>query len=114
MNEQFSTYKIAKKLKELGFNGPCIGWFDIEGNFFFVNNPQKPINKQDLYYYQDCLAPLWQQVIDWLLTKKIFVRPSYGVASVYYTVYEINTDGKKRLFSKETKTEAILQALELI
>lgn len=28
MKDQFVTYEIARRLKELGFNGPCIGAYD--------------------------------------------------------------------------------------
>lgn len=75
MKNQFVTYEIALKLKELGFDEPCLSyWFTVKGN-----NPQ--ISKNDIYFngyknYHDgnTIAPLWQQVIDWLETKGYYIN----------------------------------------
>ena len=64
MQEQFCTYEISLKLKELGFNEECLGYYHVnEGYtkgyaFCYSENTRT----------SDCsvLAPLWQQVIDWL------------------------------------------------
>ena len=67
MKEQFVTYEIALKLKELGFDEECLTAFSddkyhdllhlcenhTEGNFTI-----------ELFQY-GIKAPLWQQVIDW-------------------------------------------------
>ena len=71
MKEQFVTYEIALKLKELGFDDPCLAYFSndkyhdlhhscenvMEGNFV-INN------------YNELKTPLWQQVIDWFRDEK--------------------------------------------
>ena len=70
MEEQFVTYEIALKLKELGFDEECFGYWRDE-------NKPCPITMCKFttkYDFDDdinfpkfkCLAPLWQQVIDWL------------------------------------------------
>ena len=58
MKEQFVTYEIALKLKELGFDEECFGWYGSQG---ILNQ------KYDLE--NTTLAPLWQQVIDWFREK---------------------------------------------
>ena len=66
MKEQFVTYEIALKLKELGFDEPCFGYFP-------------PLKKELTIWYNSeitnngefILAPLWQQVIDWLRLKHL-------------------------------------------
>ena len=73
MKEQFVPYDLALKIKEKGFDDPCLAGyllnkdgitsligcgalrFDTDG---FVNP-----------YSEILPAPLWQQVIDWLLKK---------------------------------------------
>lgn len=66
MEKQFATYEIAKRLKELGFNEPCLGLFDANKTFFI-----KEITQSDSeIYFGGYSAPLWQQVIDWLREKK--------------------------------------------
>jgi hypothetical protein len=64
MKDQFVTYHLAFKLKELGFKEACFGIFfnsDPMGwQFGFTPfQPQGP----DI-----CSAPLWQQAIDFLHT----------------------------------------------
>lgn len=61
--EQFATYKIAMKLKEKGFDEPCFGQFTSYHKKLLVGDllDYTKINKE-----LECLAPLWQQVIDWL------------------------------------------------
>ena len=67
MKEEFATYEIALKLKELGFNEECLGYYHVnEGYtkgyaFCYSENTRT----------SDCsvLAPLWQQVIDWFREK---------------------------------------------
>lgn len=61
MNDQFVTYEIAKRLKELGFNDNCIGWF-TENGLLKIYDYQIKVSSYTK-------APLWQQAIDWLRTK---------------------------------------------
>jgi hypothetical protein len=76
MKEQFVPYEIALKLKEKGFDEPCLGYYTqytgIEENAFSIySNPIKnsDINTPEWYTGKDCAAPLWQQVIGWLREK---------------------------------------------
>ena len=88
MEEQFVTYEIALKLKELGFNKPCLASYytDDERNYakdgtydcrqkisssidfdpFKEEFDNFYINSNETYYVS---APLWQQVIDWFREK---------------------------------------------
>ena len=66
MKEQFVTYEIALKLKELGFNESCLGYYTITNKGLLY-----PYNMYEYIYRKDflCAAPLWQQVIDWFRDK---------------------------------------------
>lgn len=69
MQKQFVTYEIALKLKELGFDEECLGWF-------WGKTPVLEIGRTtlDALINPAILAPLWQQAIDWLREKhSIFV-----------------------------------------
>ena len=81
MEEQFITYEIALKLKELGFDEKCMasyytydiknfskGKYDYRGKFEFdySTEDQYIVNSNETYYVS---APLWQQVIDWFLSQ---------------------------------------------
>jgi len=64
MKEQFVTYEIALKLKELGFNKQCLGYFKLNGmeqHYYILGDMHNSGNNQ--------LAPLWQQAIDFILTQ---------------------------------------------
>lgn len=62
MEEQFVTYEIALKLKELGFNKDCFGFYD--GEVLWIKSTSKDkINESNI------LAPLWQQAFDWFRTE---------------------------------------------
>lgn len=63
MEKQFVTYEIALKLKKLGFNEECFGFYlpDKTLNYNWDKNPE-------LYVFAT-LAPLWQQAIDFFREK---------------------------------------------
>lgn len=70
ISNQFISYKIALALKELGFDEPCFSYFTILGKFANdISNPRKYNSEFERGSYIS--APLWQQVIDWLLGENI-------------------------------------------
>ncbi len=74
MNHLFVSYEIAMQLKEQGFNDPCFA-------VYYANSKQFPIelevrtnndlNSKFIKAKADrlCVAPLYQQVIDWFREK---------------------------------------------
>lgn len=84
MKEQFVTYEIALALKELGFDEPCLTTFDEDGRLqsiynidesstydeeFMDDTPDKLYCSKRSVYSDYAIAPLWQQVEDWLREK---------------------------------------------
>ena len=68
MKKQFVTYEIALKLKELGFDEECLGYYTINNKgLLYPYNKSKYINRKDFL----CVAPLYQQIIDWLREKHL-------------------------------------------
>lgn len=71
----FVTFEIAKKLKENGFDYPCISHYDI-------NKELKVAMREPIFWHSDVLsytdAPTISQVMKWLREeKKIYVGISY-------------------------------------
>lgn len=74
LKEQFTTYEIALRLKELNFNEDCFGNYvshlnsdNIDLNIIKSNhNSGKYVTIPEDFYTD---APLWQQVIDWFRDK---------------------------------------------
>jgi len=60
MEKQFVPYEQALKLKELGFDDECFGFYTELGNIVIKEN----VKKQDCTTNK-CIAPIWQQVFDW-------------------------------------------------
>lgn len=129
MKKEFVTYKIALKLKELGFNEECFGFYktslndtDPELNIIVCNyNSGKYITIPE-EFHED--APLWQQAID-------FFREKYDIhVSVpnYYDGWKIDIRGFKQNINLgyqskpglclenyyDAREEAILKAIELV
>lgn len=74
MEEYFVTLEIAKQLKELGFNLPCLGSFELINNKFKLCMVGQPNDYQinttedfkDDFDENSLFAPMWEQVFDWL------------------------------------------------
>ena len=67
MKEEFVTYEIALKLKELGFNEECFGYYHVNEGYIKGYAFCYSENSSNSDY--SILAPLWQQVIDWFREK---------------------------------------------
>ena len=64
IEEQFVTYEIAIKLKQLGFNEVCLAhWI---GDNLVISYTQSSFSLKN---NSTVLAPLWQQAFDWFREK---------------------------------------------
>jgi hypothetical protein len=70
MNKEFIPYKLALKLKELGFEEPCFGYWKMSD--WLIEEK----TRTDGYTHADqlCSAPLYQQVVEWLRQKGIIIE----------------------------------------
>ena len=63
----FVTFELAKKLKEKGFNYPCIAHYDI-------NKELRVVIREPIFWHSDVLsyidAPTISQVLKWLRYEK--------------------------------------------
>lgn len=60
LKDQFVPYELALKLKGLGFDEKCFGWFNYNQEIQYAPS----VVKIDLHN-DYTLAPLWQQAFDW-------------------------------------------------
>ena len=125
MKEQFVTYEIALKLKELGFDEECFGRY--EGTDYYLEKwngvKLEPTHttSQNTFSWQLASTPLWQQVIDWFREKHniwIQIEMQY-YDGITYTYTIIQNNGKviksEEEFHEyyEAREQAILKAIEL-
>jgi hypothetical protein len=129
MEKQFVTYEIALKLKELGFDEPCLTYFhndnenitDRTYHLFEYFSPI-PITTQQLQSnkgMENCIAaPLWQQVIDWFIEKySIYIDIFRGEFGWHYAIKRKNKDTiwANCLESfQSVREQSILKAITLI
>lgn len=138
MKEQFVTYEIALKLKELGFNEECLAAFsdDEYHDLLHLCENQTGGNFTIESFKYGTRAPLWQQAIDWFRVKykiniEIIWLPNvskYGivVSDINY-VPKLNDGNTNFIHGKdvtnnfvkfdmyeEAREQAILKAIELI
>jgi hypothetical protein len=115
MEKEFVTYELAIKLKELGFDEPCFGFYDdISKDFYQIhshassNNDVKNITK----------APTWQSAFRWFREKYVlhsFIDCKWKNIGWEYELVDLNkmetisTIGK---YGYNTPEEAELACLE--
>jgi hypothetical protein len=95
MKEQFVSFEIAKSLKDLGFNEPCLAYYQLS-----FEEEKEPFTSTELNYFRErydnnnfrlerhpsagkqaiCTAPLWQQAFD-------FIESKYAIGLHPYPVY---------------------------
>lgn len=122
MKEQFVSYEIALKLKELGFDEPCFGLYKNE--ILYRDYETFQWNE-----FSNCIkAPLWQQVEQFLRNKYNLIilyntTPSFD--SIYPSKYQSAihapfnpfkwTTGKYYIGDtfEDAREQAIIKAIEL-
>ena len=119
MEKEFVTYEIALALKELGFDEPCFGYYGIENelNFEISCNLDHNLTRRNFM-----TAPLWQQVIDWLDSKNIFIDITYHKSGKFYVSVNNECDipitndlaFKKYDSRNQACEQAILKVIEII
>jgi hypothetical protein len=127
MKEQFVTYEIALKLKELGFDEECLGYYHINQNY----SNGYSFTMGDDTRTSDCTvkAPLWQQTLRWFREKhdlhiNVITRyhELYNKRYWQFTIFRISQPNNNRVeesdfmydtFDKNIK-QSILKAIELV
>ena len=136
MKEQFVSYEIALKLKELGFDECCLAVY-FKDKFQLIKGFN--INNVDLHVANEMdaiLAPLWSQVIDWfLINYNIWIIVDTSLIKFYkddelqppkfqFIIEDLNNRDADYMFHsadedlfyfdyKEAREQAILKAIEL-
>ena len=128
MENQFVTYEIALKLKELGFNDECLASYHNTKIIGYEKESWLVLNEDSDQFLEStfiCKAPLRQQIIDWFREKQnicINIEPiTFDDEPTY--IFEIINLKNGRLLNNisnsftdtnEALEQAILEALELI
>jgi len=99
MKDQYVPYNVAKRLKDLGFEEPCIFAYDeVPMACTMSESPFEPLNYNSPSGGGYVSAPLWQQVTAWLRDKKqinIYVGFRINVKKWDGHYYDMNLTGKE-------------------
>lgn len=129
MEKQFVTYEIALKLKELGFNEPCIAKYcrynpsdDIklfpQSQNFFKGDGFEYCKNNEYKKEEKTAAPLWQQCLDWLREKhRIEIElPKHQLGYLVHIYKDLCLEYQGDYYIKYYKTRevAILKCIELL
>ena len=81
MNKEFVPYELAVKLKELGFDEPCFGYYD-NGVFIFWYD-----SKQETELLLNCTASTFSQAFRWFRKKYMLVGvPTHQSYDIWNTI----------------------------
>jgi len=76
MENEFVTYEIALRMKQLGFDEPCFGWYADETHLSIRPQYIQPNDPNNVYNW--CLAPTFSQAFRWFREKYgLWFRPDY-------------------------------------
>ena len=83
MEKEFVPYELAVKLKQLGFDEPCLG------RWLVITEWEKPTgevrlqigSKVENYSKNQCAAPLYQQAFRWFREK--YPELDFGVGKIH-------------------------------
>ena len=116
MKNEFIPYEQSLELKELGFDEPCIAFYEPGNKQVQVVGVEQRYNNPELLRMEDFCAPLYQQAFRWFREKHGLVGIiKFGTNDFTYNVY--NEDGmglltKESLNFNSTYEEAELACLK--
>ena len=132
MEKEFVPYELAVKLKAIGFDEPCFGWFRstripsnfteyfLETEFGMSESPSDWVNSN--FLDKACSAPLYQQAFRWFREKYGLRIRNYGSInysgelSEYFEIFKYGYGTSDKSLSIEigalTYEEAELDCLE--
>ena len=141
MKKEFVTYEIALKLKELGFDEECLGfWYVSQINNSCIELRYgmcifKSTSIELSKYPKNVLAPLYQQVVDWFREKHnihIEIELTDNTMQFYYQYCIVDSKNREchdedmidqatRIYNynerfntyEEAREQAILKTIEL-
>jgi len=80
IRNEFVTYEIALRMKQLEFDEPCFGWYEHNSNFYYCYqeglvppSPSKKLIKGAVK------APTFQQAFRWFRDKYPEINPTYNL-----------------------------------
>tara|TARA_R110000868_G_C10832225_1_gene759450 strand:- start:186 stop:488 length:303 start_codon:yes stop_codon:yes gene_type:complete len=95
MEREFIPYEQAVELKELGFDEPCLAWYEIDGSVLRPNGTKVMLESTQTNSNSDMVsAPLYQQAFRWL-NEKLNTKGIMPISDPEYRLRMLNNLIKK-------------------
>jgi len=97
MNNEFVTYEQALQLKELGFDEPCFGYYNVSNQELIEDLSNNRTGNDDSRWAS---APLYQQAFRWFRENYILdsiVQPTYST-KYQYRIFNVETKSKVQVY----------------
>lgn len=109
MKKNFVPFKLSLRLKEFGFKDKCFGYYDLKGN---LNIEVADFNEN---YTDWVLAPLWQQVEEFMRKKGfLFDISTVNIEGTRY-LYHINLIWRDyKLSYKKARKHLFKEMIEML
>jgi hypothetical protein len=113
MEKEFVPYELALRMKTLGFDEPCFGYFTSPKELII----QQPKDKNGVYVY---FAPTYSQAFRWFREKhnlKSFIQPIPDDVDTYIFAYgtkEIEHDDLDYLTHEEAEIACLIKLIEIV
>jgi len=110
MEKEFVPYEQALALKELGFDEPCIAFYEPGNNQVLVVGAEQRYNNPELLRIKDFCAPLYQQAFRWF-REKYNLKKDYGVFPHHTIIFNYILNGGNE---KEAELECLKKLIEIV
>jgi hypothetical protein len=105
MTKEFVPFELAVKLKQIGFDEPCLDFYDDNQELFYNHE-----NKEKIHIGDSVKAPLFQQAFRWF-REKYDLHSLIGIypnTKEWYSSYQdLNWSGKETLDFNKTEDRSI-------
>jgi hypothetical protein len=78
MEKEFVSYKLAVKLKELGFDEPCIAFYEPDNTEVMFVGVLQRYNNPSLLHVKDFCAPTFSQTFRWFRKNYTHIKFNFG------------------------------------
>ncbi len=115
MEKEFLSYERALKLKKLGFDKPCFGYYQSTKLKLQLPLIKSETQVQNYMLEEDCSAPTFQQAFSWFREKydlHYLLMPHYSFEGEPTVNYYIAQAGPTPFIQVKTFEEAELACLD--
>lgn len=111
LKDIFVPYKIAVQLKEIGFDEPCIGYYEKDNPNVRLNEKTGTIKHNSLLIYIS--APTWEQVFKWFREKNYQSSIVFNLGGFYVHIEDMHKIKSFTTYGDYTSYEQAREALVL-